>query len=103
VTLDAGGNASVTLPEGLTSVDQVSLVGLRFLRQKVPYAAFQTAGFSLVNGDADGSNTVSLTDLAMVLADFRTAETTTADLDGSGVVGFGDLATVLVSFAERGD
>lgn len=55
---------------------------------------------SLIGGDADSSNQVTIADLNAVLVGFGG---TTPDLDGSGTVDLGDLNLVLLNFSKAGD
>ncbi|GMV37165.1 MAG: hypothetical protein AMXMBFR61_16730 [Fimbriimonadales bacterium] len=58
--------------------------------------------FSLVNGDVDMDNAVTLTDLNGVLVRFGSTSSV-GDLDGSGFVGLEDLNIVLINFSAQGE
>jgi hypothetical protein len=75
-----------------------------WLRQLISSKAVNgptTVSFLLPNGDADGSNSVSLTDLGMVLGNFAQPGPD-GDLDWSGTVTLTDLGVVLNNFGLHG-
>jgi hypothetical protein len=101
---DAGAYAVVTHIPG--QVD-VLAKGTHWLRAIVPGVSTMAGSVSgvdmeLVNGDENDSNTVTLTDLGMVLLDFGSTDNSPADMDGSGVVSLTDLGMVLLNFGAVG-
>jgi hypothetical protein len=105
VPLAADGSYSVTthLPGSVEVLAKVT----HWLRGRV--TGVNTNGgdvvgvdFSLLNGDLDLDNAVTLTDLNGVLVWFGTTSTA-ADLDGSGLVGLEDLNIVLLNFSAQGE
>lgn len=75
-----------------------------YLRRALPALALtgDTTGLdaTLVGGDADSSNQVTIADLNAVLVGFGGPN---PDLNGSGVVDLGDLNMVLLNFSKAGD
>jgi len=75
-----------------------------YLRSALPARSLtgDTAGLNatLIGGDADSSNQVTIADLNAVLVGFGGPN---PDLDGSGVVDLGDLNLVLLNFSKSGD
>lgn len=102
ITLGTGGCQTVNLPVGMYDFDTVSLVGQRFLRLKVPYAAGSQHNLALVNGDVDGSNGVDLFDLNHVLGEFSLFGEP-SDLNGNNQTDINDLTIVLLNFLTFGD
>ncbi|GMV38189.1 MAG: hypothetical protein AMXMBFR61_26970 [Fimbriimonadales bacterium] len=70
--------------------------------QLTPLAPAQ-ADFHLVNGDADGDNMISLSDINAVLVKFALSNQTLEDLDGSGTVDLPDLSIALLGVGRVGD
>ena len=60
------------------------------------------ADYFLANGDADGDNLITLSDINSVLISFARAGQGNEDLDGSGVVDLPDLTIVLVGLGQEG-
>ncbi len=107
VQASPSGDYSVEwIPEGEY---QLSVKLPNWLRATLPTVVVTesgaTADFALTNGDADGSNTVDILDLNLVLANFgeQGTEGRPGDLDGDGQVALADLNLTLTSFGLVGD
>ncbi len=103
ITLDSSGNYMV-LPADQGIYD-VAVKFSHWLRGKVSSADIEqtvnTIDFSLVNGDVDGDNTVTVNDLNSVFINFATVDPDT-DQDGSGLVDLPDLNIIFLNFAQSG-
>lgn len=104
ITLNAGGGYTIpTVPAGTYDV---AVKFSHWLRAKFPSKVIaggvNTVDFSLINGDAAGTNTVDLFGLNAILGNFGTADAQ-SDLDGSGVVDLFDMNIVLGGFGLAGE
>jgi hypothetical protein len=112
VTLSAGGQyyITTTLPTG--SYD-LTFKGSHWLKRRVRAVAVGATGavgidVSLLNGDVDGDNEVSIGDYSLVSMAFGSNPgspnwNTMADLDGDGEVAIGDYAQLSTNFGLIGD
>ncbi len=113
VNLDAGGNLLLTtnVPPGTYTV---SIKGVtRFLRKNIPgvvmgYGSVAIGGVTLLNGDVNGSNNVSLSDFTALRNSFNLSVgdpgyNDNADLNGSGSVGLADFTILRTNFNVSGD
>jgi hypothetical protein len=105
ITLDGTGNYSASdVPFGTYDV---ACKFSNWLRQVLPSVSISqpttsAVDFSLVNGDANGDNKVTLMDLAVVLSNFNVPGATEGDLNWDGHVGVLDLGIVLLNFMSVG-
>lgn len=103
VTLDGAGNYAA--PGVLVGTWDIAVKHGSWLRQTLKSVAIvngsNSASFSLVNGDVDGSNRVDLLDLNLVLVNFLQAGS--GDVDGNGSVDLSDLNITLLNFLKAGD
>ena len=104
VTLDAAGVFRLpdALPRGTWDLAVKAPGWLRRVSAYATIPNLQGLSFTLVPGDASGDNVVNLADVAIVLANFGLGAQVT-DIDGSGSVGIEDLNLVLVHFGEAGE
>jgi len=61
------------------------------------------ADFVLSNGDSDGDNTITISDINAVLVKFALTGQVREDLDGSGIVDLPDLSIALLGLGQIGD
>ncbi|MCS7311173.1 MAG: dockerin type I domain-containing protein, partial [Armatimonadetes bacterium] len=95
----------------LSGTFDVAAKGSHWLRQtkgSVSITTNVTVDFSLVNGDVDGDNEVSLIDFGELIAAFGSAPgdaiwNPNADLDGDGDVSLLDFGILLRNFGAVGD
>ncbi len=81
----------------------IRISGSHYLAKKITNVSVdQSLNVALVNGDADGNNSVDLFDYAVLDAHLNTADNM-ADLDGSGQVNLFDYAIIDQNFGARGD
>ncbi|MFA5865320.1 MAG: S8 family serine peptidase [Phycisphaerae bacterium] len=110
-TLDSGSTYSVTtgLPPGLYDLSVKKSPWLRQTKTNVDLlAGSNTVNFTLINGDCDGNDEVTSTDLSVVLAAMDTVSPSpnwdpTADLDGDLNITSADLSIVLLSMDQMGN
>ncbi len=103
ITLDGSGDYSVAnVPAGTYDVAVKFSNWLRQVLPSVVVSTPTTAGvnFSLVNGDADDSNSVDVNDLNEIFGNFTL--TGDGDIDWDGIVALPDLNIVIVNFAQIG-
>jgi probable HAF family extracellular repeat protein len=109
--LDAVGRYSVETQMPIGEYD-VSIKGSHWLRQTVGNVTFTGtsagANCSLINGDVDGDNEVSIGDYGRLSAAFGTSlgdpmYDYEADLDGDGSVDIGDFAILSTNFGSVGN
>ncbi len=110
--LDASGHFSLrtAAPDG--SYD-IAVKGPHWLRQKVgsrslTYLGISNLAFTLVNGDVNGDNAVSLADFTALRAAFGSSSgdpnwNSNADLNGSGSVSLADFTILRGAFGLSGD
>jgi hypothetical protein len=110
VTLGAGGTFTTTT--GLYGTVEVLVKGSHWLRKlttiQVGDSGATGLAVTLVNGDCDGDNEVSIGDFAMISSSFNKCEgdpgfQSNADLNGDGCVDIGDFAIMSGNFGEIGD
>lgn len=103
ITLDSSGNYS--LPNVALGTFDVAVKFSHWLRNLqgsvVIVPSGNTVNLTLVNGDCNDDNSVSLPDLNYILTVFG-GNAFMGDLDGSGVVDLGDLNLVLTNFGLAG-
>lgn len=94
---------SSTLPAGSYLVKAKGATWLRkSVLRVVDGTSNQTVDFSLINGDADGDNEVSIGDFAVISANFGTSGPL-GDLNGDDEVDIGDYAIMSGNFGLLGD
>ncbi len=103
ISLDGSGNYSI--PNVPAGTYDVAVKFSNWLRQVIPSVVVSSptttgVNFSLLNGDADGSNQVDLNDLNRVLTNFTLSGD--GDIDWDGIVALPDLNIVLVNFGLSG-
>jgi len=102
-TLGPDGSYSLLLPAGQITL---KLKHTHWLRKAVSTdnSSGDVSGvnISLINGDADGDNSIGLADLNVVLLSFGSSGGS-ADLDEDGSTGLPDLNIVLLNFGKTGD
>ncbi|HRI43791.1 MAG TPA: dockerin type I domain-containing protein [Fimbriimonadaceae bacterium] len=110
VVLGAGGSFSTVV--GLYGQVEVLVKGSHWLRKlttiQVGDSGASGLAVTLVNGDSDGDNEVSIGDFAMISASFNKCEgdpgfQPNADLNGDGCVDIGDFAIMSSNFGDIGD
>lgn len=111
VQLDANGNYS--LETSLNGEYDITCQGTHWLRKLMPIAMPDVGGqvvvdFSVVNGDVDGDNEVTLVDYGQIAAAYGSAEgdpnwNENADLNGDGEVNLVDVGILAARFGEAGD
>lgn len=113
-TLPSGANGQFAFYTFLQAESyDVALKGSHWLRKRLGNQTLTTSGlsglsFSLVNGDVNGDNVVSLGDLGQLRAAFGSAAgdsnwNPNADLNGDGVVSLADLGILRSNFGQQGD
>lgn len=112
VPLDANGNFSTSTSVAPGTYD-IAVKTSHWLRQRLANQTITTAGaiglsYSLVNGDVNGDNVVSLGDLGQLRTAFASSSgdpnwNVNADLNGDGAVSLGDLAILRTHFSQQGD
>ncbi|MGQ9880830.1 MAG: dockerin type I domain-containing protein [Armatimonadota bacterium] len=109
ITLHEGEEPSI--PLDITGTYDVALKASHWLRQVVPtvnLSGHMQLDFSLINGDIDGDNEVTLFDFGMLVRAFGSAFgddhwNPEADLDGDGEVTLFDFGVLVSSFGSVGD
>lgn len=107
--LDASGGYTLVAP--LDGVYDLSAKGSHWLRQTlggVSVFGSGVANFSLVNGDVDGDNEVTLFDFGQLVSAFGSLPgdsnwNADADLDGDGEVTLFDFGVLVRNFGQIGD
>jgi hypothetical protein len=106
VLLDENGDfqLATTLPAGTYDV---TVAGSHWLRGKISGQAISSTGasglsFSLLNGDINGDNVVSIGDFNRLRAVFGTNTTGPEDLNGDGMVSIVDFNILRSSFGQIG-
>lgn len=107
ILLDQSGNFQIatTLPAGLYDI---TVKAGHWLRAKLANQTLTAAGisgltFSLLNGDVNGDNVVSLADFAQIRAAFGATNTTgPEDLNGDGNVSLADFTILRANFGQVG-
>ena len=108
--LDSTGHYSVTTVRSGTY--DVSIQGAHWLRRVIPNVAFgsagETANATLVNGDVNGDNVVSLADFNALRSAFGSSSgngnwNANADLNGNGSVTLADFNILRSHFGQAGD
>jgi hypothetical protein len=114
VTLDAGGNFSfdthIIIPPGNYDI---AAKGSHWLRrtltsQPLGYTGLSGLSFSLINGDVNGDNHITLGDFGQLRAAFGSSSGSgnwnpNADLNGDGVVSLADFGILRRNFGQDGD
>jgi len=110
VALDSGGNFSFTtaLPAGTYDVAVKASHWLRRTQHNVVVGSGGSLSFSLINGDINGDNTISLADFGQLKAAYGSMSGNSnwnpnADLDGNGSVGLSDFGVLKLSYGLTGD
>jgi len=111
-TLDSGGNFTATSQAPVGNYD-VYVKAPHWLRKKVTNKTFGASGvsglsFSLINGDINGDNTISLADFGQLKAAYGSVPgnsnwNANADLDGNGSVGLSDFGILKAHYGMGGD
>jgi len=111
-TLNASGNFTVTSQAPGGNYD-IYVKASHWLRRKVTNKAFGLGGvsslsFSLINGDINGDNTISLADFGQLKAAYGSVPgngnwNPNADLDGNGSVGLSDFGILKLHYGTSGD
>ncbi|MCS6831792.1 MAG: hypothetical protein NZ749_14270, partial [bacterium] len=109
LSLNASGAYSLVAP--LDGVYDLSAKASHWLRQTLPNVSIMGAGvadFSLLNGDIDGDNEVTLFDFGALVAAFGTVPGDSgwnpeADLDGDEEVTLFDFGILVSNFGAVGD
>ncbi len=100
-------DGSYSLPNVPTGAYDVSVKFPNWLRKTVHDAIMTKQGLeldiSLINGDGDGDNAVTVSDLNSELINFATNGAEGGDLDWDGIVGLPDINIVFTNFAIVGD
>ncbi|MFA5864302.1 MAG: DUF2961 domain-containing protein [Phycisphaerae bacterium] len=102
-TLDTNGKYAIYT--GLRGPYDLTAKASHWLREKqtgLTFTGSNVVDFHLTNGDCDGDNEVTSTDLSIILADMDTANST-ADLDGDNEITIIDLGIVLPRMDLTGD
>jgi hypothetical protein len=110
--LDASGNFSFTTTVAKGTYD-IAVKTSHWLRQVLANRVVGTFGigalsYSLVNGDVNGDNAVTLGDFAQLRSSFGSGPgdgnwNPNADLNGDGAVTLGDFAILRSHFGQQGD
>jgi len=110
VALDSGGNFSFTtaLPAGTYDVAVKASHWLRRTQHNVVVGSGGSLSFSLINGDINGDNTISLADFGQLKAAYGSMSGNSnwnpnADLDGNGSVGLSDFGILKLNYGMTGD
>ena len=114
VTLNAQGQYSFTLPSNLAAgnYDFYAKASHWLTRKRanvsVPAGGSTCNNFSLINGDVDGDNEVTLADFGLLSDSFGlvlgdSGYNANADLDGDSEVALADFGILSASFGEVGD
>ncbi len=110
-SLDGSGNFTWN-PELVDGIYDVAVKGAHWLRRRINGVALAATGsvsqnFSLVNGDVDGDNSVTIFDYIDLSNDFDKAANEAAnpgsDLDGDGTVTIFDYIVLSNTFDQVGD
>jgi hypothetical protein len=112
VPLDANGNFTANVSVAPGTYD-ITVKADHWLRQRLANQTLTTAGasglsYSLVNGDVNGDNVVSLGDFTRLRAAFGSSSgdpnwNADADLNGDGAVSLGDFTILRAHFGQQGD
>jgi hypothetical protein len=110
-TLSLNGSGGLSLVAPLEGVYDLSVKASHWLRQTLPSVAVNGTGvanFSLVNGDVDGDNEVTLFDFGALVAAFGSMPgdpnwNADADLDGDEEVTLFDFGVLVRNFGAIGD
>jgi len=110
--LDASGNYSF-VPAVAPGTYTVFAKASHWLRRKatgvtISSAGFSGVNFSLINGDINGDNTISLADFGQLKLAYGSMPgdsnwNPNADLDGNGAVGLSDFGILKLHYGESGD
>lgn len=105
-TLDSAGNYTFTPTVG-PGTYTITAKGSHWLRKMVQNVTITASGFSgvnfsLVNGDVNGDNTVSLADFSILRTNFGTSHAA-SDLNGDGTVSLADFSILRTNFGQSGD
>jgi hypothetical protein len=65
-------------------------------------SGFSGVNFSLINGDVNNDNTVSLADFSLLRTNFGTSNAA-SDLNGDGTVSLADFSVLRTNFGQTGD
>jgi hypothetical protein len=111
-TLDAAGNYSVTTSFQSGFYD-IAIKGSHWLRKVDTFVFFTGSGASnvnasLINGDVNGDNAVTLGDFAALRGAYGSSAgdpnwNANADLNGNGSVTLGDFAILRGHYGQQGD
>jgi len=111
-TLDAGGHFTVSSSAPSGNYD-IYVKASHWLRRKVTNQSFGLTGvsgltYSLINGDINGDNTISLADFGKLKAAYGSMPgdgnwNPNADLDGNGSVGLSDFGILKLHYGTSGD
>lgn len=109
--LDASGNFTVNISR--IGYYDVAVKSSHWLRRVIPSKSFDSGGangisISLVNGDVNGDNVVSLADLGALRSAFGSTSADpnwnpNADLNGDGAVSLADLGILRTHYGQQGD
>ncbi|HTQ11227.1 MAG TPA: dockerin type I domain-containing protein, partial [Fimbriimonadaceae bacterium] len=112
VVLDSSGSFQMATTLAAGTYD-IAVKGAHWLREKLGSKAIGSSGlsglqFSLVNGDINGDNTVSLADFAILKQAYGSTAgqsnwNPNADLDGNGSVGLSDFGILKVRYGQSGN
>jgi subtilase family serine protease len=111
-TLDSSGNFTVTTTAPGGNYDVYAKCS-HWLRRKSPnhsivFGNVTGLSFSLLNGDVNGDNVISLSDFTKLRAAFASTPSDpnwnpNADLNGDGAVSLGDFTILRLNFGQAGD
>jgi len=111
VTLDANGNFQMATTVAPGSYD-ITAKGSHWLRAKLTNQTLTSTGltglaFSLINGDINGDNTISLADFGLLKLAYGSVPSSSnwnpnADLDGNGSVGLSDFGILKLHYGQSG-
>jgi len=112
VTLDSAGNFSFVTPVNPGSFD-IAMKASHWLRKKLLNQTLGETGisglhFSLINGDINGDNSISLADFGQLKLAYGSVPgsgnwNANADLDGNGSVGLSDFGILKLHYGLSGD
>ncbi|HTQ10423.1 MAG TPA: dockerin type I domain-containing protein, partial [Fimbriimonadaceae bacterium] len=112
VTLDASGNYSFTT-NLLPGTYDIAAKASHWLRQRLANQTMLGSGmtgvnFSLINGDVDGNNTISLSDFGKLKLAYGSTSASSnwnpnADLNGNGTVSLSDFGILKLNYGKAGD
>ena len=111
-TLNSSGSFSISSQAPIASYD-VYVKASHWLRRKLTNQTFGTGAlsglsFSLLNGDVNGDNSVSLADFGQLKLAYGSTPSSgnwnpNADLDGNGSVGLSDFGILKLNYGKGGD